>query len=514
MRTSRPSGFALPRRSAREPQRQPVHEDRGRPEQPPGQRRLGLAGLLDGLVLAAGLRAHRDVVLDRVVGPDAAPADLGGGVLARLVAVGDAVEVGAEAVALARDLEPQVPDVALVAREREVGQVEVGAEAPGGHVRGRHDLHRVAAAAGEQEGGLLRLGRDGALDVQRRVLDVQAGDLGVRRQRLGLDGQRAALRARDGEAIDALRGAEHDGLVDLRSTGGGIELLRGRSASLGHQRGEIDLPVADDEPPPLDDLDAAGHATRVLGHRVLPRLPGPHPRAARAPHLSRDRRPQRRQPRARPLAVDRHRPRLQPQGRAAAAGQAVPGHERRLLRARRAADDVRGPPRRLLVHRRHAPVRVRAARLRQRRAPRRLDGRDRVRRHPPARHPGGQSRPHHAPVDGRRLQGARGARGAPARPDRRAREHRADRSRPGARARSGQHRAGRPARRDHRADRPARPAAGAGGGARAPRRGHARHGAHRLVLGRPARPARARREPRRGPAGPTRRGRPGPRRLR
>ena len=268
MRTSRPSGFALPRRSAREPQGQPVHEDRGRPEQPPGQRRLGLAGLLGGrLVLAAGLRAHRDVVLDRVIGLDAAPADLRRGVLARLVAVGDPVEVGAEAVALARDLEPQVPDVALVAGEREVGQVEVGAEAPGGHARGRHDLHRVAAAAGEQEGGLLRLGRDGALDMQRRALDLQSGDLGVRRQRLGLDGQRAALRARDGEAIDALGGAEHDGLVDLRSTGAGVELLRGRSASLGHERGEIDLPVADDEPPPLDDLDAAGHATRVLGHR-------------------------------------------------------------------------------------------------------------------------------------------------------------------------------------------------------------------------------------------------------
>ena len=341
----------------------------------------------------------------------AAPADLRGGVLARLVAVGDAVEVGAEAVALARDLEPQVPDVALVAREREVGEVEVGAKRPARHVRGRHDLHRVAAAAREQEGGLLRLGRDGALDVQRRAVDVQARDLGVRRQRLGLDGQRAALRARDGEAIDALRGAEHDGLVDLRSTGGGVELLRGRSASVGHQRGEIDLPVADDEPPPLDDLDAAGHATRVLGHRVLPRLPGPHPRAARAPHLPGDRRPQRRQPRARPLAVDRHRPApTTSRSRSPPRAKLLPRTERRLLRARRAADDVRGPPRRLLVHRRHAPVRVRAARLRQRRAPRRLDERDRVRRHPPARRPRGRPRPQHARVDGRRLQGARGAR--------------------------------------------------------------------------------------------------------
>ena len=34
--------------------------------------------------------------------------------------------------------------------------------------------------------------------------------------------------------------------------------------------------------------------------------------------------------------------------------------------------------------------------------------RDRLRRHPPARHPGGQPRPHDPPVDRRRLQGARG----------------------------------------------------------------------------------------------------------
>ena len=59
---------------------------------------------------------------------------------------------------------------------------------------GRDDLHHVAAAAREQVGRSSALEREGALDVERRAVDAQARDLGVRRVRLGLDGQRAALR--------------------------------------------------------------------------------------------------------------------------------------------------------------------------------------------------------------------------------------------------------------------------------------------------------------------------------
>ena len=76
----------------------------------------------------------------------------------------------------------------------------------------------------------------------------------------------------------------------------------------------------------------------------------------------------------------RHRPVLRPAGRAARRRQAVPRDERRVLRPRHAARAVRRPPRRVLVHRRHAPRRVRRARLRQRGARRGLDERDRLRR--------------------------------------------------------------------------------------------------------------------------------------
>ncbi len=86
----------------------------------------------------------------------------------------------------------------------------------------------------------------------------------MRGQRLGLDRQRPALRACDGEAIDALSGAEHDGLVELPPAVGGFELPGGGPAPFGHERGEIELAITHDEASPLDDLDAASHAARVL----------------------------------------------------------------------------------------------------------------------------------------------------------------------------------------------------------------------------------------------------------
>ena len=93
-------------------------------------------------------------------------------------------------------------------------------------------------------------------------------------------------------------------------------------------------------------------------------------------------------------------------------------------------------PRRPRVHRRHAPVGVRAARLHRRRAARALDQRRGVRRHPAARGRRGGARPPHPRVDGRRLQDPRRAGPPPPRPDLPARRHRADRPAARARARS------------------------------------------------------------------------------
>ena len=105
MRTSRPSGFALrrPRDRAGERQRQPVREQRGR-RRAARRASLGLASSATGAAASAPprSRAHRDVVLDRVVRPQAPPANLSGRVLGRLAAVGDAVEVGPEPVRAAR----------------------------------------------------------------------------------------------------------------------------------------------------------------------------------------------------------------------------------------------------------------------------------------------------------------------------------------------------------------------------------------------------------------------------
>ena len=101
--------------------------------------------------------------------------------------------------------------------------------------------------------------------MQRRALHAQACDLGVRGERLRLDRQRPALRTCDGEAIDALSGAEDDGLVELPPAIGGFELPGGGPAPFGHERGEVELAITHDEASPLDDLDAASHAARVLG---------------------------------------------------------------------------------------------------------------------------------------------------------------------------------------------------------------------------------------------------------
>ena len=143
-------------------------------------------------------------------------------------------------------------------------EVEARGEAVAVERGGRDDLHHVAAAAREQEAVAGRLGREGPLDVQRRAVEAQSRDLRVRRVRLGLDGQRAALRPRHGEAVDAGGRAEHDALVDRQRRRRRLELPGGGPAALGHERGEVDLPVAHAQAPPLDDLDAAGHAARVL----------------------------------------------------------------------------------------------------------------------------------------------------------------------------------------------------------------------------------------------------------
>ena len=163
-----------------EPEREPVHEDRGRAEHAAREPGLGLlvrrrAGRRVG---PADLRAHRDVVLGGVVRPQPPPADLDRGELGRLTPVGDPVEVGAEPVlAPVRD-EPQAPDVGLSAGKRQLGEVEARGEAPVLELCRHGHLLPVVAAGEEVRRSRLRLDR--ALDTQRAVVHAHARDLRVR----------------------------------------------------------------------------------------------------------------------------------------------------------------------------------------------------------------------------------------------------------------------------------------------------------------------------------------------
>ena len=130
--------------------------------------------------------ADREVVLDGVVRPQLEPARAVRREDDDVLLAGQAVEMGADAPVA----EPQVPDAG--ARERR--ELEPRAEAPVVQLGGHGDLAssprwratRRASASPESSPST----------TQRAVLDAHAPRLGVRRQRLQHDGQRAAGRPR------------------------------------------------------------------------------------------------------------------------------------------------------------------------------------------------------------------------------------------------------------------------------------------------------------------------------
>ena len=299
---------ARARERRRRTQRQPVQRDRGAAEQAAAAR----LGARDRRRTRRSVRMrradpHGEVVLDRVVRLDLQRTRAHGGQHCDVLLGGQAVEVGAEPVVA----DAQVPRAR--ARAREQRELEAGGEAPVVQLRGDTDLLAVAPVPRDQA----RLGAGGHLagDDECAALHAHTSRLGMRRQSLDIHlepivARPARANAHQSVPIGHHRHRQPEEGLSLFVFGGRGPAARPRR----DQVGELDLRLevvargaqrhaqglaaavpredegvrragdADEEPAPLQDLDAPRDRVRGSAARHAPRVPGCGAQQVLSPH--------------------------------------------------------------------------------------------------------------------------------------------------------------------------------------------------------------------------------------